>query len=263
MRVWESVIIVGLVAGCASSQPAQPTPDPVVVAAPAKVTWKRNDRARPQPPIARPVAAVLIPPPADATVLFDGRSLAAWADTSGKPASWKVENGYFEIVPGTGDIRTRATFGDAQLHVEFATPAVANPGSDQGLGNSGVYLMEQYEVQVLDSFGNITYADGAAGAVYGQYPPLYNASLPPGEWQSYDIVFRAPRFEGGRVVRPARITVIHNGVVVQDAVEILGQTVPDVPRYVPHADRMPILLQDHGDRVRYRNIWVRELGTGE
>jgi hypothetical protein len=209
-------------------------------------------------------AGAPVPPPSDAIVLFDGTSLANWhhGDSVMTPARWKVANGYMEVVAGTGAIHTVRPFGDVQLHVEFATPP--NPPAShksQERGNSGVFLMSRYEVQVLDSYDNKTYPDGQAGAIYGQYPPLVNASRKPGEWQSYDIVFHAPRFRAdSSVASPARFTVYHNGVLVQDNVSLVGPT-SNMRRdpYVMHADRMPLLLQDHGDPVRYRNIWVREL----
>jgi 2-keto-4-pentenoate hydratase/2-oxohepta-3-ene-1,7-dioic acid hydratase in catechol pathway len=218
---------------------------------------------RPQPPvITPPPGGPPVPAPSDALVLFDGRSLDQWqsADSAGGPAKWKVENGYMEVVRGTGSIKTKQGFGDAHLHVEWTSP---NPpaGTGQNRGNSGVFLMGAYEVQVLDSYNNITYPDGQAGSVYGQYPPLVNAMRPPGEWQVYDIVFRAPRFSPtGGVTTPARMTVFHNGVIVQDNVQLLGPTSHQARApYVAHPDRLPIGLQDHGDPVRFRNIWIREL----
>lgn len=165
-----------------------------------------------------------------------------------------------EVVAGTGEITTVRAFGDCQLHVEWASPdPPAHTGQDRG--NSGVFLMGRYEVQVLDSYGNRTYPDGQAAAIYGQYPPLVNASRPPGVWQSYDIVFRRPRFdERGQLIAPARITVIHNGVLVHDAVILTGPTGHRRrPPYEAHADRLPITLQDHASPVRFRNIWVRDL----
>jgi hypothetical protein len=199
-------------------------------------------------------------PPSDAVVLFDGRDLAGWRSfDSGGPAGWRVESGYVEVVPRTGDIRTTMEFGDCQLHVEFATPAEVI-GSSQGRGNSGVFLMGRYEIQVLDCYENPTYPDGTTGAIYGQYPPLVNACRRPGEWQTYDILWTAPHFEGDRLVTPAYCTVLHNGVLVQNHSELLGVTSHRVaPTWTPHPAVGPLRLQDHGDRVRYRNIWYREL----
>ena len=168
------------------------------------------------------------------------------------------------IGPDSGYLFSADKFGDVQLHVEWATPVPAS-GHGQGRGNSGVFLMGLYEVQVLDSYENDTYADGQAAAIYGQYPPLVNACLPPGEWQSYDVVFRRPRFhEDGTVAKPARITVFHNGILVQDDVELWGPTAWLQHRpYERHPDKLPISLQDHGNPVRYRNIWLRELREPE
>ena len=165
-----------------------------------------------------------------------------------------------EVTPGAGGIHTTDTFGDVQLHVEWATPSPAR-GTDQDRGNSGVFLMGKYEVQVLDSYENVTYADGQAGAVYGQYPPLVNVSRPPGEWQSYDIIFHRPHFAAnGTLVSPGRFTVLQNGVLVQDNVALLGPTsYMRRDPYVAHPDRLPIGLQDHGHPVRFRNIWARDL----
>lgn len=229
--------------------------------------WRVHDGDRPQPPVIQPGTASTQEqagrPPSDATVLFGGEDLSKWQSDKGGPAEWKVENGYFEVTRGKGGIRTRDEFGDAQLHVEFSTP---NPprGEGQGRGNSGVFFFGRYEVQVLDSYRNKTYPDGQAASIYGQYPPLVNATRPPGEWQSYDIVFRAPRFDpAGRLTTPARMTVLHNGVLVHDAVELTGPTGHyERPPYRAHAARLPISLQDHGAPVRYRNIWLRELGDG-
>ena len=173
---------------------------------------------------------------------------------------WRVAKGYLEVVPGTGAIETAAGFGDVQLHLEWATPFPPE-GKDQDRGNSGVFLMGRYEVQILDSWANPTYPDGEAAAVYGQYPPLVDASRPAGEWQTYDIVFRRPRFGSrGELLSPARLTVFHNGVLVQDNVILTGPTGHQRrPPYEAHPDRLPLLLQDHQHAVRFRNIWVREL----
>ncbi len=230
------------------------------LAAQAPVRWKIHDMARPAP---RQVVAHLqlpVPPPSDALVLFDGTDLSKWRAAGGGPAKWIVKDGSLAAVPGGGAVFTRDGFGDIQLHVEWAAPAVP-AGEGQHRGNSGVFLMGKYEVQVLDSFENATYADGQAGALYGQYPPLVNASLPPGQWQAYDIVFRRPRFRpDGSLAQPARLTVFHNGVLVQDSSEAWGPTswLQHLP-YKSHPDRLPLQLQDHGNPVLYRNIWVREL----
>jgi hypothetical protein len=178
----------------------------------------------------------------------------------GKKTKWINGDGYFECVRGSGYVRSKQAFGDVQLHVEWAAPLPVK-GESQGRGNSGVFLMGKYEVQVLDSYGNTTYADGQASSVYGQYPPQVNASRPPGEWQAYDIVFHRPHFNSlGGLLNPAVITVFHNGVLVQDNVELWGGTEwQKYYPYKPHADKLPISLQDHGNPVRFRNIWVREL----
>jgi hypothetical protein len=200
-------------------------------------------------------------PPSDAIVLFDGTDLSEWtsAKTEGKPAAWKVDNGYMEAVPKSGSIKTKKAFGDIQLHLEFATPKEVI-GEGQKPGNSGVIFMGNYEVQVLNSFGNVTYADGQASAVYGQKPPLVNASKKPGTWQRYDIIFRAPVFKGKRLVKPAVVTVFHNGVLTQDHWVIKGKTFhKKTPAYEAHEGKLPFTLQDHGQPIRYRNVWVREL----
>lgn len=230
----------------------------------APIKWKIHDPDRPLPPVIEPGTASTedMPgrAPSDATVLFDGKDLSNWADKDGKPAKWKVEKGYMQVVPESGYIYTRASFGDCQLHIEFSEPVPA-VGDGQDRGNSGVYLMSLYEIQVLDSYQNKTYADGQAAAVYGQYPPQVNAARPPGEWQTYDIVFHGPHFtKDGKLARPARVTVLHNGVLVQDNVTLTGPTEHGQrPPYKPHAAKMPLGLQDHGDPVRFRNIWIREL----
>lgn len=223
-------------------------------------TWPPNSMDRPRPPVVQPGApSAPVPPPADAIVLFDGKSLDQW-ETQGKAPRWKLENGYLEVVGGTGSITSRRSFGDIQLHLEWATPRPAR-SSGQNRGNSGVFLMGHYEVQILDSWQNETYADGQAAALYGQHPPLVNASRAPGEWQTYDIIFRRPQFNSdGSLQRPGRATVFHNGVLVHDGAEFKGRTVHNAEaKYSPHADLGPIQLQDHGDPVRFRNIWLREL----
>ncbi len=222
--------------------------------------WAVHDMERPQPAIVTP-SRQDGQPPSHAAVLFDGTGLSHWVSAKdGGASKWRVANRYMEVVKKSGDIRTKRSFGNCRLHIEWATPA-AVAGSGQHRGNSGVFLMDNYEVQVLDSYNDITYADGQAGSVYGQYPPLVNVCRGPGQWQSYDIIFHRPKFaKSGKVVRKGRITVLHNGVVVQDNVQILGPTKHKVrTKYVPHADRLPIRLQNHGDPVRYRNIWLVEL----
>ncbi len=223
--------------------------------------WGIHDESRPMPPVVDPgPPSSPSPVPSDAIVLFDGRNLSQWTTAKGAPAQWAVRDGYMEVVKGAGAIRTARAFGDCQLHVEWATPSPAK-GSGQDRGNSGVFLMDLYEVQVLDSYDSKTYADGMAGAIYGQYPPLVNASRKPGEWQTYDIIFHAPKFDAkGGLVSPARLTVLHNGVLVQDNEELTGPTAHKArPPYKAHADKLPISLQDHGHAVRYRGVWVREL----
>ncbi len=223
--------------------------------------WAIHDENRPLPRVVDPgPAGAPVPAPADAVVLFGGQDLSPWTNLKGEAAGWKVENGYMEVAKGTGDIQTKQGFGDCQLHVEWAAPEAA-VGESQNRGNSGVFLMGTYEVQVLDCYNNKTYADGSAASIYGQYPPLVNACRKPGEWQTYDIVFHAPRFDkDGRLLHPARLTIFHNGMLVQDNEELTGPTAHKArPPYEAHADRMPIKLQDHGHPVRYRNIWIREI----
>ena len=223
--------------------------------------WRVHDGNRPQPVVVTPGTASTAEragtAPSDAIVLFDGKDLSAWKGGKG-PARWKVENGYMEVNK-TGGIRTAQEFGDCQLHIEFATPAEV-VGDSQGRGNSGVFLMGRYEVQVLDSYKNATYPDGQAAALYGQTPPLVNASRPPGAWQTYDIIFEAPRFDGDKLLRPGYMTVIHNGVVVHHRRELIGGTTHRrLAKYTPHPPAGPIQLQDHGNPTRFRNIWVRPL----
>lgn len=200
-------------------------------------------------------------PPSDAIVLFDGKHLNAWkSEKDGGRAKWRVEKGELVVAPGAGDIQTRDSFGDVQLHVEWFAPPLPADKVDQDRANSGVFLQDVYEVQVLDTFKNKTYVNGQAGAVYKQYPPLVNASLPAGEWQTYDIIFTAPRFAlDGAVKSPARMTVLHNGVLIQNNVTLKGATAYiGAPIYKAHGD-MPIRLQDHSHEVRFRNIWLRKL----
>ena len=227
--------------------------------------WHVHDPARPHPKVVTP-GAVPGAPPSDAIVLFDGKDLSKWAQ-AGKGADagklvdskWPVRNGYFEVAPETGELRTRDSFGDVQLHVEWSEPADIGDAS-QRRGNSGVFLMSLYEIQVLDAYNNPTYADGQAAAIYGQWPPLVNAARKPGDWQIYDIVFEAPKFDGAKLVKPAYQTVFWNGVMVHLHKELMGPMIyRDVAKYTPHPAELPISLQDHHDPVRYRNIWVRRL----
>lgn len=199
-------------------------------------------------------------PPADALVLFGGSDLSEWRHADGSDARWRIEDGVVTVVGGTGDIETRQSFGDVQLHIEWRSPAVIE-GEGQGRGNSGIFLQKRYEVQVLDSYENRTYGNGQAASIYKQRMPLVNASRPPGEWQTYDIVFRAPRFDDeGALATPGYLTVLHNGVLVQDHAELAGLTIYiGAPYYEAHPSRQPLLLQDHGNPVSFRNIWVREL----
>lgn len=234
--------------------------------------WRVHDARRPRPETAIPPtpSAQERPgvPPSDAVVLFGGSDLSAWWTPGGngevREAAWQVRDGFIEVVPGSGHILSHEKFGDCQVHVEWATPTVIE-GEGQGRGNSGIMLMGgRYEIQVLDSYENPTYADGQAGAIYGQYPPLVNASLPPGQWQTFDIIFEAPQFDGDRVVKPAYATVLHNGLLLHHRKAFIGQVAhKEVGAYRPHEAEAPLLLQDHGDKVRFRNIWVRRLSLEE
>ncbi len=197
--------------------------------------------------------------PSDAIVLFDGKDLSNWTTMTGADAKWEVKDGVATVVKAGGDIKTKQTFGDMQLHIEWRTPSPAK-GEGQDRGNSGVYIQERYEVQVLDSYENETYYNGQAGAVYKQSVPLVNASKKPGEWQVYDIIFTAPRFnESGALSTPAYVTVLHNGVLVQNHFQIQGQSENQgMPVYTAHG-KASLKLQDHQHPVSYRNIWIREL----
>lgn len=211
-----------------------------------------------------PVPATVATPagkaPSDAIVLFDGKDVSAWEAEQGGRVPWKVADGALTIVPGSKGIRTRQRFCDIQLHVEWRTPTDTKGFDGQNRGNSGIFLQELYELQVLDSYNNPTYANGQAGSIYKQAMPLVNASRAPGQWQAYDILWKAPRFSpGGGLISPARITVLHNGVLVQDDTVLAGKTeYIGAPSYSPHACA-PIHLQEHDSKVSYRNIWVREL----
>jgi hypothetical protein len=269
--IWPIVIVsaVAFTLGRGVAQQAPETPEtgftdtPLVPGLPYHV----HDPGRPRPVVVTP-GAVAGQAPSDAVMLFDGKDLSKWSaiklgtaayEQSDAPAPWKVENGYFEVVPGTGDIATRDKFGDVQVHVEWAAPVPVR-GNSQNRGNSGLFFMGLYETQILDNYDNPTYADGTAGAIYGQWPPLVNALRAPGQWQSYDVVFEAPRFTGGQLSKPAFLTVFINGVVVHNRQEVMGPMIyRSQPKYVAHGAEGPIALQDHSHPVRYRNIWVRRL----
>ena len=235
-----------------SASAAVPAPADSLPAPALSEVWK------PVPPI---VSAPANGIPSDAIVLFDGKNLDAWmsSKTGGVPG-WTIEGDAMVVAPKTGNIRTRAGFGDIQLHLEFRTPAVVK-GEGQGRGNSGVFFMGLYELQVLDSYRNETYVNGQAASIYKQQAPLVNASRGPGEWQVYDAIWIAPRFNAdGSLRSPARITVFHNGVLVQHQTEVQGGTVfRGKPSYKAHADKLPLELQDHSNPNAFRNIWVREL----
>jgi hypothetical protein len=228
--------------------------------------WRVHDRARPQP--RRVVPGQPIPAasaPSDAVVLFDGRDLSRWSGVGrggavGEPG-WKVANGYVEMTPGAGGLISRDSFGDVQLHIEWTTPPVADTSRvGQFRGNSGIIFMGRYELQVLSGYDNPTYPDGGAGAIYGLYPPMVNPCLPEGQWNTFDVVFEAPRFDGDTVRKPAYLTVFFNGLVVHNRVQLLGSTAREpIAVYTPHAPELPLQLQAHVGPARYRNIWIRRL----
>lgn len=268
-NVFTALLVLGLTGAGWSAE----TPAPAKAAAktPPKLApftpggqYRQHDLNRPKPPVrdpGPPSQKEFAPPPAEAVVLFEGKDLAKWerkadakadakaADKSPEP-KWKVANGCMEVVAKSGNIYTKEKFGDCQIHIEWATPAEVNPAmKGQARGNSGVYLPGRNEVQVLDSYQNDTYADGQAAAIYGMYPPLFNVCRKPGEWQSYDITLEQPRFDAQqKLIRPCRLTLVHNGILVQDHVELGGV-----------ATEGALGLQDHHNPVRYRNIWIRKL----
>jgi hypothetical protein len=222
-----------------------------------------HDPARPHPKVVTP-AAQPGGAPSDAIALYDGHDLSQWQDLKKgvlSEAKWRLADGYFAVVPGTGDLVTKEKFGDAQIHVEWSEPEDIK-GTSQGRGNSGVIVMSRYEIQVLDSFKQPTYADGQAGAIYGQWPPLANPIRKPGEWNVYDIIFTAPKFDGDKVVQPVYFTVILNGVVLHNHQASMGPMVyRQVAHYSRHDSEAPLMLQNHGNAVRFRNVWVRRLGS--
>lgn len=223
-----------------------------------------HDKSRPQPEVINPGTPSSLKkagqPPSDAIILFSKDTLDEWLTRDGQPADWNIKGDTFECVPEKATIYTKKKFGDCQLHVEFATPKDVK-GKGQGRGNSGVYLMGKYEVQILDNYENQTYPDGQATALYGQTPPMVNACRKPGEWQTYDIIFHRPRFSStGDVIKPATMTVIHNGVLVQDHTELTGPTTHTIRMaYHKHECKLPVSLQNHSNPVRFRNIWIRDL----
>ncbi len=233
----------------------------------AETPWEVHDVNRPLPDFVETIDAGNTKPspaPSDAIVLFDGENLDAWTHPDGSEPRWEIQDGVLIILPQSGSLQTKQAFGSIQMHLEWRTPADTEADdSGQSRGNSGLFLMKRYEIQILETRENRTYADGMAGALYGQHPPLINAGRGLGHWQTYDIVFTRPEFDTeGKVVRPARITAFHNGVLIHHEAEFLGQTTHKrEAAYTPHADRLPLMLQDHRDSVvHFRNIWVRPLG---
>ena len=253
-RVW---MLIAISACCGRSTGEEVGEKPNTPRLPG-VPWVVHDGTRPQPRKVNGAGPLCLPPPSDAKVLFGGKSLAAWT-VDGKDATWKVKKGV--MTTSKGNLVTRESFGPVQLHIEWRAPAGREAHGQAGC-NSGVLLMGLYEIQVLESHKNVTYPDGQAAALSGQTPPLVNASLPQGKWQSYDIVFTPPVYEGDQVMEPARATVIHNGVVVHNAKDFLGPTMHNqLAKYPPqHPATGPIILQWHNDPVEFRNIWVRPLG---
>ncbi len=268
--VWGgSVVLVGLTilgVAIALAQNAQQK-EPIQYVDTPTGRWMVHDESRPAPPVITPGTCGLqttpFKAPSDAIVLFDGRDLSNWSDEKGNPSKWAVRDGYMESVKGAGYIRTKQTFGCCQLHVEFATPSVVS-GTGQGRGNSGVFLQGAYEIQVLDSYENKTYPDGQCGALYGRAVPLVNACCKPGQWQTYDVAYHRPVFDAsGKIAKKAVFTVFQNDVLIQDHVELTGGTnwigPHAVTDYTKIEDKGPVMLQDHSNPVRFRNIWIREL----
>jgi hypothetical protein len=262
-------ILLLVLLGClpALAQEASPSPKPAHPHPPGPMLpggkWHVNDMKRPAPPVVTPGTFsspdAAAKPPSDAIVLFDGTDTSQWVAVNGDPCPWQIDNG--TMITSKSDIMTKQKFGDIQIHVEYMEP---NPptGSSQGRGNSGIFLMGLFEVQVLDNYNNPTYPDGQAGAVYAQTPPMANACRPPGEWQVYDIGFTTPRLDAqGNVSTPAYVTVFHNGVLVQNHTAIMGPTGPGrlTDYHAVHSSEGPLRLQFHHDPVRYRSVWVRPL----
>ena len=223
-------------------------------------TWKVHDKDRPQPKIVAPgTGDIGVTAPTDAIVLFDGTNLDQWARTDGRPIEGGITNGAFDIMK-TGQLQTKQEFGDFQLHIEWRAPELKEGFDRMNQGNSGVFLMGQFEVQIIESKASYIYADGNAGALYGQYPPLVNPAREPLEWQSFDIFFTAPKFEGTTMKSPAFVTVLYNGVLVHHHAQILGTTAHrEVPGPYPVREKGPITLQNHSSPVEFRNVWIRPL----
>jgi hypothetical protein len=229
-----------------------------------KEPWQLAEETEVWEPVPPVVSTPVNAAPSDAVVLFDGKDLSKWESVNGGAAAWTVGKGALTVAAGKGDIRTKESFCDAQLHIEWKTPTKIT-GADgkllegQGRSNSGVFFQERYEIQVLDSYNNKTYPNGQAGSVYKQTIPLANATRAPGEWQTYDIIFTSPKFDGDKLTKPGYVTVLHNGVLVQNHVEIQGATAwIGKPVYEAHGCA-PLRLQDHGNPVSFRNIWLRKL----
>lgn len=244
-----------------AATPMQKAPAPAAVpaAAAGEKEWKVHDRDRPQP--AMVTAGNHGGAPSDATALFDGKDMSQWTGGDNQ-VKWAVKDGIVQITPGSGDIRTKESFGSCQLHIEWMVPETCQCKDQHGC-NSGVFFMDQYELQILGSNPNKTYVDGMAGAMYGQYPPLVNPCRPNGQWNTYDVVFHAPIFaKDGTVTKVGTMTVLFNGILVQDHSEIWGSTAHGAKaHYTAHADKLPIHIQDHGDALCFRNIWIRPLAN--
>jgi len=264
MRTLSTILALCFVIAC-QTQNSEKTevqePETEVMAAEPDSTMAPEETEvwEPEPEVITP-GADPAQPPSDAIVLFDGTDLSSWVGEGGKEPEWMVEDGAMTVVKQTGPIRTKQGFGSVQLHIEWRTPSEV-VGDGQGRGNSGIFLQDNYEVQVLDSYDNRTYSNGQAASIYKQHIPLANACRPPGEWQTYDIIYKAPSFDNqGQLVNPAYVTVIQNGVLVQNNVELMGPTTyRGKPQYKAHGDKLPLQLQDHGNPVSFRNIWIREL----
>ncbi|MCB0689366.1 MAG: DUF1080 domain-containing protein [Saprospiraceae bacterium] len=275
MKVWITLFMLWMTMPC-FTQPVSIDFDALQQSKP----WSATEQWEPEP--ARVTPGVNTSPPSDAVVLFDGKDLMAWhtpkydygtrmdqvvsiiewkeTHPEFSDPQWLIKDGQLIVNPGTGAIETKQSFGSVQLHIEWLAPV--DPGKEsQGYSNSGIFFMGLYEIQILNSYENRTYSNGQAGAMYKQFMPLVNASRPPGEWQSYDIIFMAPSFDkDGDLKQPAYVTAFQNGILIQNHVELRGPCIfIGEPSYFKHADKLPLLLQDHGDRVRYRNIWIREL----